>query len=347
MFSSESNKARGAKQVTTAPAREQISKSARAGATSQRNLVAASSGSIASWVYAHRAAFLIAWRQLWRNRVSALLTTLVIGIALALPTGLYLVMDNGRQFSEAWQGDNEFAVYLKASVNDKQAREFAVKLRDSEDVAAVVYISPTEAAQEFAEYSSYGDALRLLDDNPLPSTLIVTPQELNTYAADRLLQNLRAYPEVEVAKLDREWVEKFNTILALLNRLHTVVLCLLGFTIVIVVGNTIRLDIQNRSREIIVTKLVGGTDAFVRRPFLYGGFWYGVLGGIAALAIVALCGMALEGPMGRLLGLFDSGYQLLGLGLGQSIAIIATAFVFSWGGSWYAVGKHLQAIEPE
>ncbi|MFT7127762.1 MAG: cell division transport system permease protein, partial [Pseudoalteromonas tetraodonis] len=154
------------------------------------------------------------------------------------------------------------------------------------------------------------------------------------------------YPQVDQVKLDREWLERLQSILNMADRTLDVILGLLAFAVIIVVGNTIRLDIENRRQEIVVMKLVGGTDAFVRRPFLYSGAWYGLLGGLLSIVLVTITVLLLEGPLNRLVGDFGGDAIWLGHGFGSSAYIILAGTLFGWLGSWLAVTRELRDIEP-
>jgi cell division transport system permease protein len=208
-------------------------------------------------------------------------------------------------------------------------------------------ISADEALADFREHSGFGEALDHLTSNPLPHTLVVRPSDANTEVSMGLLnEELGNLPETDFVQVDTEWVQRFHAILQILQRAVAVGAALLGAAIIVIIGNTIRLDIQNRSEEIEVTKLIGASNAFVRRPFLYSGIWYGLGGGLLALALVGYGLYALQEPVQRLSGLYNSGFAILRLDIEESALIVLTSIVLGLAGSWVAAARHMRRIEP-
>lgn len=276
------------------------------------------------------------------------MTTAVIGIALALPSGLHVVLKNAQQLSGGWDGAAQISLFLNRSVGDDEAERLAKQIQKLPQVAGVTYISRREALLEFQRLSGFGDALQALKDNPLPSVLVIRPaSEASTpEATEALLQRLGAYPPVDLAQLDMQWVKRLYVIMELVRRGVVVLAILLALAVLLVVGNTIRLAIHNRRDEIVVMKLIGGTDGFIRRPFLYTGFWYGLFGGLIAWVLVTLSLSILSDPVERLAGLYQSRFELSGLDLASAIMLLATSILLGLAGSWLAVGRHLRDIEP-
>jgi cell division transport system permease protein len=177
---------------------------------------------------------------------------------------------------------------------------------------------------------------------------VVRPRaDTDRAALEQLAAEVGEAPDVDLVTVDLQWVERLNAALDLLRRLGLICGGLLSATVVIVVGNTIRLDIQNRSAEIEVAKLLGATDAFVRRPFLYLGLWYGVFGGLVALLILLVGLWSLGGPISRLAGLYGSSFELGGASAGSLLTVLAGGVLAGWGGAWTAVSRHLAAIQPQ
>lgn len=286
--------------------------------------------------------------RLSRTPFSTLMTAAVIGIALALPAGLYVVLQNAQQLSQGWDNSTQISVFLKHEVDDGRVAALASRLRATAEVATVDYISRDQALAEFRRYSGFGDALKALDYNPLPAVLVVRPVEGEgtPRAVERLLDRLRRLPETDSVQLDMQWVKRLYTIMEIGRRGVLVLAVLLGVSVLLVVGNTIRLAIQSRRDEIVITKLIGGTDAFIRRPFLYTGLWYGLLGGIIAWLLVNLALALLSGPVSRLAGLYGSAYQLSAADLSATLALLFGSAFLGLAGSWLAVGRHLGEIEP-
>ena len=188
----------------------------------------------------------------------------------------------------------------------------------------------------------------MLDSNPLPNALVVTPALAASTAegTQALKAHIAALADVDTVELDTEWVQRLNAILDLVRRVIWLTGALLALSVVLVVGNTIRLDILNRRAEIEVMKLVGATDSFARRPFLYSGVWYGLGGGVGAVLVVAVATALLAKPIQRLIGLYGSQFQLKGLRFGTAALILGLSIALGWVGSWIAATRHIRAIEP-
>ena len=221
--------------------------------------------------------------------------------------------------------------------------------RKRRDVAEVTLVPADEALAEFRRNSGFGEALDALKDNPLPHALIVRPAEAfrDSGHVETLTAELKLLPGVDVVQLDTEWVSRFNAILDVVRRIVFLAAGLFALGILVIVGNTIRLDIENRRGEIEVTKLVGGSDAFVRRPFLYNGVWYGLGGGAVAWLIVALMVLVLADPVRRIAGLYGSGFALHGLDAASSLVLVAGGALLGWLGSFIVATRELRGIEPK
>jgi cell division transport system permease protein len=275
------------------------------------------------------------------------MTMLVIGVTLAMPAAMHLVIKNAQSISASWDNALDFSVYLKAETSLDDAQRLAGIIGQRADVARVTLISAEDALADFREHSGFGEALDHLTKNPLPHTLVVRPSDANTELSMGLLdEELGNLPEADFVQVDTEWVQRFHAILDIMQRAIAMGAGLLGAAIVVIIGNTIRLDIQSRREEIEVTKLIGASNAFVRRPFLYSGLWYGLGGGILALGLVLYGLFALKGPVARLAGLYNSGFEVLALDFLESGMIIATGIALGLIGSWIAAARHMRRIEP-
>jgi cell division transport system permease protein len=302
-----------------------------------------------AWFARHLQTLIGSLGRLSQQPVATALTVLVMGIALALPACLNVLVRNAQSAGGSWDRALDVSVYLKPSINSADAARLADKLRQRSDVKAVQIIKADDALKEFREHSGFGEALESLSDNPLPNTLVVTPAE--TGASPTALASLRdelsKLSEVDVVQLDTDWVQRYLAMLDTVRRLVTMVAVLLAVGVVVIVGNTIRLDIQNRRDEIEVTKLVGGSDAFVRRPFLYCGVWYGLGGGLLAWLVVTVAVALLAGPVQRIAGLYGSKFALNGLGFAGGLGLLVLGVALGWLGSFAAATRHLRAIEPK
>ena len=302
-----------------------------------------------TWLIRHLQTCVGTLGRLAAQRLATLLTVLVIGIALALPACLQVLIVNARAVSGNLNRAVDLSVYLKPGAPVAQAEQIAATIRLRRGVASVRLIKADDALQEFRERAGFGAALDALQENPLPHTLVVHPAD-NSIDKDHLAAlaaDLRGIEGVDVVQLDTAWVERFNALLDALRRGVWVVASLLGLGVLIIVGNTIRTEIQARRDEIEIAKLVGATDAFVRRPFLYTGFWYGLSGGLLALIVSFLVVVLLSAPIHRLAALYGSDFRLLGLGWADSLRLVAAGATLGWIGSLLATTRHLRDIEPQ
>lgn len=300
-----------------------------------------------AWLRHHRLSSADSLFRVLDNRLSSILTWLVIGIALALPVGLNVALDNVNQLSASWDSPAQISLFLQDEVSADQAVEFESELGERSDVAATQFISRVDALQEFSALSGFADVLTSLEENPLPNLVLLTPaDDLPGSAVAALRTELQADQRVAQAVLDMEWLQRLNSLMALSRRLVMAVGGLLVLGVVLILGNTIRLAIESRREEIVIVKLVGGSNAFVRRPFLYTGLWYGVGGGVLAAVLVAVSLWYLQEPVARLALLYQSDYQLRGLGIMGALNLVILGGLLGLTGAWLAVTRHLAGIEP-
>ena len=306
-----------------------------------------SAGPISTWFLLHVSTCVGALGRLTRQPFASLMTVLVIAVTLALPASMQLVIKNAQSISNNWEHALDFSVYLKRDVTIDDATRLAGLIEQRADIDHVKLISAEDALEEFKSASGFGQALDHLKTNPLPHTLVVRPSGASTEQSMTLLhEELGNLPESDLVQVDTEWVQRFHAMLDILRRAIAIGAGLLGVAIVVIIGNTIRLDIQNRREEIEVTKLIGASNAFVRRPFLYSGFWYGLGGGLLSLALVGYGLYSLEQPVRRLAGLYNSAFGVLDLDLSESLIIIAIGVLLGLAGSWLAAARHMRRIEP-
>lgn len=301
------------------------------------------------WLASHAWALVSTLGSLYRSPVSTLMTTIVIGIALALPAGLYIALQNIQALSSHWDRGTQISLFLHADVGADSARSLASTLQAREDIASVEYVSAQQALDEFRQKSGFDDALNLLDENPLPAVLVVSMHEGMTTSAqaDRLMAELSVLDDVDLAQLDMQWLQRLNGLIDIGWRGAYIIASMLGLAILVIVSNTIRLTIQSRRQEIEVTKLIGGTDAFIQRPFFYAGIWYGMFGCAVALLLVYATLALLQGPVQHLADLYDSEFRLAGLGNIELLSLLILGILLSWMGSWFSVWRHLREIEPK
>jgi cell division transport system permease protein len=296
----------------------------------------------------HSQALLGSVGRLVRNPLATVLTLLVIGLALALPLALSLFVTNAQVATGDFANAVDMSVYFKTDVPLTKAEQLASNAAQRPEVASVTVISADKALDEFRTYSGFGEALDALKENPLPHVLHVRPKpEASSPAAlDSLRHYFTAWPEVDIVQVDTEWVMRFNAILEVLRRLLLITAALLGSGVLAIIGNTIRLEILNRRAEIEVTKLVGGSNGFVRRPFLYTGVLYGLGGAVLAWLIVEAAVAILGQPVATLAQLYGSRYLLQGPTDEDIGIVLAAGIVLGWLGAWISAARHLRSIEP-
>ena len=281
-----------------------------------------------------------------RQPIGSLMTIVVIAIALALPAGLRVLLNNAQIISGSWDGAIDFTVYLNPDVEAAQAEELARDVQAREDVTQAVFISRSAALAEFRAYSGFGEAVDLLDENPLPHSLVVRPASGDKADVEALAGALALMPEADFVQLDTAWVERLSAMLALARRVVDMATILLGLAVVLVIGNTIRLEINNHREEIQVVKLVGGSDGFIRRPFLYLGLIYGLAGGVLAALTVTVSLSLVASPTRELAQLYGSSFSLAGLAWPQALLLLGSGALLGWAGAGVAAARHLRAIEP-
>ncbi len=286
--------------------------------------------------------------RLARQPFASFMTIAVIAIALSLPLSLQLILQNVLNATSTWRNAFEISVYLDKSPSPARSEAIAKQLQQRSDVAAVRVVTAAQALAEFRAYSGFGQALDALNDNPLPDTLVVTPSiSASTPEGTNALKiAIAAIPSVGSVQLDTEWVKRLVALLDLLRSAVHLIGGLLGVGVLLITGNTIRLDIVNRRAEIEVMKLVGATNGFARRPFLWTGVWYGLGGGLLAVALVSLGVAALAGPVARLAALYGSAFRLEGLDWRACGAATLGTALLGWLGSWIAATRYIRAIEP-
>lgn len=284
--------------------------------------------------------------KLFRTWVASLMTWLVIGIAFALPLILYILLDNVNQLGGEWQGKPRISIYLKSNLGESESRRILDSLNQNSGVASARLITAEEALVDFQAESGFNDVLSSLPFNPLPAVIEVDPKASTPAALKLLVAKLADRPGIDFISFDLEWVERLFAILALGERFVSALSVFLGLGVLLSIGNTIRLAIENRRAEIEVVKLVGGTDSFVRRPFLYLGLWYGLGGAFFAWVMVQISLVFLSSPIERLLHSYQNDFYLVGLGFVETLILLASGAFLGVLGAGIAVGRHLHRIEP-
>ncbi|GGP44064.1 permease-like cell division protein FtsX [Shewanella saliphila] len=286
--------------------------------------------------------------ELWRSPVSSIMTMAVLGVSLSLPAALQVLVKNAENITQSWNNAAEISLFINTGRSEQSIQSLLSRVKAFREVETVSYISRDQALEEFQRLSGFGEALSYLDDNPLPAVVTVTPsvKYSSPTGARELLVKLEREPEVNFGRLDIEWLERLQALLKLLEKTVLAIAALLVLAVVLVIGNTIRLAIMNRRTEIEVMKLVGATEAFIQRPFLYTGIWYGVIGGILAWLIINILVWYLDGALAELLGLYGSQLTIQSLTFAELIKLVLLASFLGWLGSYLSVRQHLRNIEP-
>jgi len=300
-----------------------------------------------AWLHSHRSSLIDALRRLLRQPIASGFTALVIAVALSLPAGLLLLLSNLERLGGNWQQAAQITVYLKPASSEADGLALRDKIASWDEVASVQWLSAEQALSDFAQQSGLADVLADLPENPLPASLHITPKDINSAKLKALEQHLSTYPGVDTVQLDWRWTERLAAILALGEHLALGLALLLAAALLLVIGNTIRLHIENRRSEIEVIKLVGGTDSYVQRPFLYMGALYGASGGLLAWGLLAYSLSWLNQAVIRLAALYSSDFSLNAVGAVEGLFLVLVALALGCVGAWLAVRRHLRELAPK
>jgi cell division transport system permease protein len=301
-----------------------------------------------NWLLRHLQALLATLGRLARAPFATGLTIAVMALAMALPLAMGLLADNLRTVGAGLGDSLELSVWFRPGTAEERATQLTHSAQQRHGVGAARLITAKEGLAQFREQSGFGAALDALPDNPLPHLLVVAPAADATSPdeIESLRRFLAAWPEVETVQSDGAWVQRYNALVALARRLLVALASLLAAGVVAVVGNTIRLEIRQRSAEIEVTKLVGGTRAYVRRPFLYSGALYGLLAAALALGLVALGLLWLQPAVAQLIQAYGSSFRLQPLSPRLVGQVLGGGLALGWLGAWLAATRELDKIEP-
>ena len=287
--------------------------------------------------------------ELYRIPFASLMTIGVLGFSITLPSTLYIMVENTEQVTQQWQQASEISLFLREDIYDTQAQQLIGRLSTWNEISSVTFVSPEQGLEEFQRLSGLGEALNYLNKNPFPPVVLVVPtsKHASPAAAGILLDKLRKEREVDIGKLDIEWLERLYGLLAIAKELVFLLAVLLFFAVVLIIGNTIRLNILSKRDEILVMKLVGATDAFIQRPFLYTGFWFGFLGGLMAWLTVTFILLWIGWSLDDFTQQYQIKLDITGLNM-QALGFMLLMSVFlGLMGSFLSVQKHVNEIEPK
>ncbi len=286
--------------------------------------------------------------DVWRTPIASLMTMLVLGVSLALPSTLYIVLKNAQTISEQWTSPTDINLFLKKEIPESRYQNLLQRIQTYDEVESIQYISKEQGMTEFKRTSGFVSALSFLDKNPLPAVVVVTPKPYyrTSIATKELLVKLEREPEVQQGKLDITWLARLEGIISILRDAVLVVSALLLSSVLLITGNTIRLNILSHRAEIEVLKLIGATNAFVQRPFLYTGFWYGMIGGILAWAVSLFMVYWMEDTVLNLAQLYQTEFAIQGLALPEVGILFATAIGMGLISAAISVNYYIVKIEP-
>lgn len=302
---------------------------------------------LSAWLYHHRESSRLSARKLLLEPLSTLITFLMVGIALALPAALLLTLDNLHNVAGTGSTAARFSLLLTDDVDEAGAQALQQSLRARDGIVAVDLVTRDQALASFVSATGLGTALDSLGQNPLPHTLLLQPDPAITGPAlEALARELQGLEKVDELVFDTLWQSRLEATLDFGRRLAWGLGALMAIGAVLVLANTVRLGIESRRDEIIVIKLIGGGDAYARRPFLYTGLWSGVGGGMTAVVLVSVLFHFVAPPVETLLALYGNPFELIGLGFGQILLLIVAGAGLGLGSAWQAAGMHLSQMEP-
>ena len=294
-----------------------------------------------NWFSQHIRVLLFTLRRLRATPLSSLLNILVIGIALSLPAGVYVLLQNVQSLAEQALDKPQISVFLSMDASRDDLRRIGSQLKQHMAVGRVEFVAREQALEQLKQTTGLADVIGGLTQNPLPDAYIVYPKNPSPQALEALRDDLQKWPKLEVVQLDSAWAHKLEAMLKF-GRLAVLILAvLLSFALVAVTFNTIRLQILTQRDEIEVSRLIGATNAFIRRPFLYFGLLQGLLGGLAAWLIIMASLALLNLNLSGLAQLYASSFTLHPPSPNDSLTLLLFSAYLGWLGAWLSVSQHL------
>ncbi|MCB1826790.1 MAG: permease-like cell division protein FtsX [Coxiellaceae bacterium] len=301
---------------------------------------------VTEWYINHLRAFLSSLGESWRKPFASFMTVMVIGIAVALPFGLYVLLQNLQDISQHWNNRASISLYLKKGTPDYQIKDLLNQIQQNKSIQTVEYVSPQQGLRDFEKVTRFGNILSELKQNPLPGVVVVTPTDefQSPEKLQILLATLEKSPHVDLGQMDLAWVKRLYFIITIGKRITYSLTLLFGLGVLLVIGNTIRLTIEHHHLEMMILKMVGATDAFIRRPFLYRGLIYGLFGGAASWILVAITLSWLKPPAQALANSYSQTVLLAGLPISAGITILLLSSILGILGAWLATDRHLRTL---
>lgn len=302
-----------------------------------------------AWLRRHSYSFFSSLGVLVKHKVGTLMTVLVLGIAMFLPLGLYITLANLDGMNLRQDEWSAITVFFEAGTTQEEVNRVADELKQRFETDAVAIISPAQGMADFRDASGFGESLDMLEENPLPWVMQVSPHQGSTEEVEAQVGELTGFLEsvgsIEVTQFDYKWLQRLGRMVELGQAAVTVLVLLFGLAVIVVVANTIRLDVASHAEEIEILALVGAGNAFVRQPFLYTGLWYGLMGGLLAVLLLGFTMLYLGRPLGLLLETYGTIFNLRGLGIQQSLWVLSGGGFLGWLGAWISVQRYLRRLK--
>ncbi len=293
-----------------------------------------------AWLRQHRRALAGAIARL--AKASGLASAIVIGVALSLPAGGYALLENLRGLAGRLTLEPRLSVFLRPEAKRAETEALGAALRADARIAAARFVPREEALGELKATEGIAEVVAALERNPLPDAFVVSAKDQGAAALDALAADLRRLPAVAHVQADADWARRLAALAGIARLALAFLAALLGFALIAVTFNTIRLQILTRREEIEVSRLIGATDAFIRRPFYYLGLLQGLAGGGVALAIVAAGLALLNGEVRVLAESYGSAFRLAFLAQADAMAVVLLAGLLGWLGAFLSVSRHLR-----
>ncbi len=302
-----------------------------------------------AWLRRHSYSFFSSLGVLVQHKVGTLMTVLVLGIAMFLPLGLYITLTNLEGLNLRQDEWSAVTVFFKSGTTREEVSRVEDELAENLKPERVVIISPDEGMADFRSASGFGESLDMLEENPLPWVMQISPKQGDTEKVEervgKLTNFLQSIDSIEVTQFDYKWLQRLGRMMELGRAAVTVLIILFGLAVVVVVANTIRLDVASHAEEIEILALVGAGNSFVRQPFLYTGLWYGLMGGLLSVLLMALTMFYLARPLGLLLETYGTVFSLRGLGGYSTLWVLLGGGFLGWLGAWISVQRYLRLLK--
>ena len=312
----------------------------------RRNTRAGQTESFANRLAVHRRIARASAKRLLQSPASSLVTLFVVAVALLLPALLFGLSNNLTSLLAGFQDSAQVALYLHDGVSEADGQQVSNNLLTRNDIDGAHYVSSAQALEEFGAASGLEDLLQEVANNPLPATIVLAPADVSPAAVERLAEQLRKLPEVDVVQVDSLWLQRLAAISSLVSTIGSVLAVIVILGLFFVVGNTIKLAIENRKAEIRVITLVGGSNMYAARPFLYTGLFYGLGGGFLATLLQGIVLTTFNSNLEVLMQLYESDFQLRGFGFVSALLIVFAGAAIGWAAALIASLRHIRAIQP-